>query len=141
MAEQTTALTPKVDTSNALYQYISNQNHASTLPSASALESLKLLSYFKSNEDTLDDDIKQLYNEETKYLSASIKMINNNATIASKFGTDLSASMRLASLLKEVYAEKEAKDLLLEYVNRDQIFTSTAQKQLRNNLRAIEERR
>jgi hypothetical protein len=136
MAEQTP--TPKVDSSNALYQYISNQNHASTLPSASALESLKLLSYFKSNEDTLDDDIKQLYNEETKYLSASIKMINNDPTIASKFGTDLSASMRLAGLLKEVYAEKEAKDLLLQYVDRDRIFTSTAQQHLRTNLRAIQ---
>lgn len=136
MAEQTP--TPKVDNTNALYQYISNQNHASTLPSASALESLKLLSYFKSNEDTLDEDIKQLYKEETKYLSSAIKMINNDATIASKFGTDLSASMRLAGLLKEVYAEKEAKDLLLQYVDRDQIFTSEAQKKLKDNLRAIQ---
>lgn len=136
MAEQTP--TPKVDNASALYQYISNQNHASTLPSASALESLKLLSYFKSNEDTLDEDIKQLYLEETKYLSSAIRMINNDATIASKFGTDLSASMRLAGLLKEVYAEKEAKDLLLQYVNKDEIFSSNAQKQLKSISRAIQ---
>ena len=136
MADQTQA--PKVDTTNALYQNISNQNHASALPSASALESLKLLSYFKSNEDTLDEDIKQLYKEETKYLSSAIKMINNDATIASKFGTDLSASMKLSGLLKEVYAEKEAKELLLQYVNKDDIFSSNAQKILKNNSRAIE---
>ena len=65
-------------------------------------------------------------------------MINNDATIASKFGTDLSASMKLSGLLKEVYAEKEAKELLLQYVNKDDIFSSNAQKILKNNSRAIE---
>ena len=96
------------------------------------------MSYFKSNEDTLDEDIKQLYREETKYLSSAIRMINQDFSISSKFGNDLSASMKLAGLLKEVYAEKEAKDLLLQYVNKGEIYSSPAQKILKNNSRAIE---
>lgn len=121
------AETPKntESASNTLYQFISGQNMANTLPSASSLESLKLLNYFNQAAD-IDPDIKHLYDQETKYLKSAIKMINNDATIASKFGTDLSASMRLSGLLKEVFAERQAKELLLQYVDANQIDNTPA---------------
>ena len=116
-----------------LYQVLSGTNNATLIPSSSALESLKLLQWFSSQTD-LDDDIRQLYNEETKYLKSAITLINEDPIVASKFGSDLQSAMSLSGLLREVYAEKEAKDMLLKYINTDKVVTSNAQKRLRNSI-------
>lgn len=116
--------------STNLYQVLSGQQHATVIPSSSALESLKLLQWFNSQTD-LDEDIRQLYNEETKYLKSAITMINEDPIISSKFGSDLQSAMNLSGLLKEIYAEKEAKDMLLKYISNDKVVQSNAQKRLR----------
>jgi len=116
-----------------LYQVLSGTNNATLIPSSSALESLKLLQWFSSQTD-LDADIRQLYNEETKYLKSAITLINEDPIVASKFGSDLQSAMNLSGLLREVYAEREAKEMLLKYINTDKVVTSNAQKRLRNSI-------
>ena len=112
-----------------LYAVISGTANQNVIPSSSALESLKLLQWFQSQND-LDPDVAALFLEETKYLKASMSMINNDPIIASKFGTDLQSAMNLSGLLKEVYSEQQAKAHLLEYIKGKDIETSEAQKQL-----------
>jgi hypothetical protein len=115
--------------SNSLYSVISGTANQSVIPSSSALESLKLLQFFNSASN-LDPDIKALVDEETKYLKSAIRMVNTDPLIASKFGTDLTSAMNLSGLLKEIYAEKQAKDHLLNYINAGAVETSEAQKKM-----------
>jgi hypothetical protein len=112
-----------------LYAVISGTANQNVIPSSSALESLKLLQWFQSQND-LDPDVEALFREETKYLKASMNMINNDPIIASKFGTDLQSAMNLSGLLKEVYSENQAKQHLLEYIKGVNVESSEAQKAL-----------
>ena len=112
-----------------LYAVISGTANQNTIPSSSALESLKLLQWFQSR-GSLDADVEALYKEETKYLKASMNMINNDPIIASKFGTDLQSAMNLSGLLKEVYSENQAKQHLLSYIDGSKVESSEAQKKL-----------
>ena len=113
-----------------MYSVIAGTANQATIPSSSALESLKLLQWFRSQNFDDNDDIGQLFREETKYLNSAINMINNDPIIASKFGTDLQSAMNLSGLLKEVYSENQAKQHLLEYINKEKIDVSNAQKEL-----------
>lgn len=117
------------ETKTNLYSVISGTANQNTIPSSSALESLKLLQWFQS-QDSLDSDIKALYDEETKYLKASMKMINTDPIIASKFGTDIQSAMNLSGLLKEVYSENQAKQHLLSYISGTNVESSAAQRAL-----------
>jgi hypothetical protein len=112
-----------------LYSVIAGTANQNVIPSSSALESLKLLQWFQS-QGSLDPDVEALYREETKYLKASMNMINNDPIIASKFGTDLQSAMNLSGLLKEVYSEQQAKAHLLSYIDGGKVESSEAQKAL-----------
>lgn len=117
-----------------IYDYISGESQNSALTSASVLESLKTISYFEERKK----DVKKgeepfwlkLYDQEIQYIAKASQALTEDPVLASKMGKDFGSALKLAGLLKQMNAEKQAKAMLDSYLPRD----SSIPSQLQNNL-------
>lgn len=66
------------------------------------LSSLKLLDQV---EGINDENVKQIVNEETKYLKAAMQALNENPLFRDKFGSGFNGAMQLSGLLKSHHSK------------------------------------
>jgi hypothetical protein len=89
-----------------------DNNRAST--SASALESIKLLAQLDGLK--MSPEMQSVYEYEKAYLEAGIKAVSTNPALGEKFGRGLEGATIVASFMKTINAEEQAKNLVRDYL-------------------------
>jgi hypothetical protein len=99
-----------------LESFISSTSSTPAVVSATSLESLKLLDFFYRNKDSMDGNLKAIFEEESQYLQSAMNAINTDPILQMKFGKTFESVINLTGIMKAMDAEKKTKEIIFNYL-------------------------
>lgn len=96
---------------------LSGESHEASAPSLGLLQLIVLIR--KAEAGNGDDAWTPLVKNQLRHMKAAVRLLNENATLAMKFGNTLEGALKLVGILKARASEKELEDQIDDAVDEE----------------------